>query len=83
MSSVNPTSSGSNYWQTIKEGWNGAVNEVEEDAEAFGKVIGSAYDSVESAVSSAASSVSNAASEGAQLAKDAWETVGNAIDTYV
>lgn len=83
MTSINSTSSASGYWQSIRDNWSSAVEEIEEDAVALGDAIGSAYDSVEDVVSSAAENVSTAVGTGVSEVKEAWETLGNAIDTLV
>lgn len=79
MSGINSISSATSYWQSIKNGWESGVDEITEDAEAVGEVISTAYNAVEDAVSS----VGDAIGDGATAVKEAWETLGNTIDTYM
>lgn len=79
MSGITSIGSTASYWQSIKSGWQSGVDEITEDAEAVGKAISTACSTVEDAVSS----VGDAIGDGATAVKEAWETLGKTIDTYI
>lgn len=90
MSSISAISSSTGFWNSIGQGLQSGAKEIKEDATAFGDAISSAYTSVEetvesaaTSVESAASSVSEALSDGGAAIREAWETLGETIDTYI
>lgn len=82
MSSISSISNASSYWPAIRDSFSNAFNEIEEGAETVGEAVSDAYDTVETTVKSVALTVEEVVDDGVDAVKEAWETFGNAIDTF-